>query len=79
VRGNFFALFVDRSVKEELGKTAGGEPWHPAVVAHAAKRQAAVAFDAVPAETRGLETFAGHGLHGIAEEGFDVADLHGSN
>lgn len=31
-------------------------------------------LDAVPAERCGLKPFAGHGLHGVAKEGFDSSD-----
>src|SRR5579863_5864325 len=42
---------------------------------HAPECQPAVTFEAVPAQVGGLESFAGHGLHGIAEKRLDVADF----
>jgi hypothetical protein len=64
-----------RSKPEEVGKLACCEPWHSAAVLNPPECQASVALEAVPPQVGDLESFAGHGLHGIPEDCLYMSDL----
>jgi len=64
-----------RSKEQQVWKLACGQPREPAAVVDLSECQASVPLDAVPPQLGGLEPFAAHRLHGIAEERFYMSDF----
>src|SRR5205807_5164587 len=64
-----------RRVQDELAQLARDEPRELAALTDSAKCQTPVAIDAVPAQRGGVERLAAHGLHRIAEDRLDLANL----
>src|SRR5258706_621591 len=65
-----------RREQHEVVELDGREPRESAAIVQAAEGKASVALEAVPAEHPGLESFATHGLHGIAKDRLYVSDLY---
>ena len=61
-------LATARRKRHQVGKLAGCEPRETAAIIHPPECKASIALDPVPAEVRGPEFLAAHGLHGIAED-----------
>src|SRR5438128_533393 len=65
-----------RSKQEQVGKLACYQPRELAAVINPPECQASVTIEAVPAQIGDLQSFAAHGLHGIAEDGLYLSDFH---
>jgi hypothetical protein len=57
-----------RTKPEQIGKLTCCQPREPASIIHPPEREASVTIEAVPSEIGDIESFAGHGLHGIPEQ-----------
>jgi hypothetical protein len=64
-----------RGEQKQVRQRAGRQPGKSASLARAPERQASVAVDAMPPDTRGIHPFAGHRFHRVSEDRFHAADF----
>src|SRR5207245_7088192 len=69
-------LAADGFIEKQFGKAARRQPGEGAALGKTSKRQAAIAFDAMPADLCGLKPFTGHRFDRVTKYGTQVTEFN---